>query len=461
MNREENWEAQFEAVNVLRRLTKHHPEVFFSKVTLHNVVLDVVKWADSLRSSLAKNALILLQEMCAKLRKSMDSEISELFKILLRKVADTNGFIAKQAEITLEALVNELSEQKVVAFLLFYCSNAKIPTIKAQLALCFVRVFKKAKDNVGKIRDLEKSLQVLAEYLTDAGNEVRKVSLAAFEELAKALKSESELDLVLMRSMKDSLYQRVKAALSRMSRSQSPVKSISEPRLKQGTFKLRRHFPKFTNNKTSEEFNEISRKMLEKDWKARFDSISLISEASKTTSFNLNQTEQIVNTLCIGMKDVNVKVQIHTLATLKKLIPSLRSLLNPYLSQLASELCKLLNNQSLFLRDSVSECFPLFSSYCDLEMLVIAIIGSIKMCKSRGRICLLRFFNTKIKQVCEEDLMSFVECLCENCEYPRQDVRAEAETCLLSLYGFLDEKIFQFVSDSRKELVVKVIENMN
>ena len=461
MNREDNWEAQFEAVNVLRRLTKHHPEVFFSKVTLHNVVLDVVKWADSLRSSLAKNSLILLQEMCVKLRKSMDSEISELFKILLRKVADTNAFITKQAEITLEAMVNELSEQKVVGFVLFYCSNAKIPVVKAQLALCFVRIFKKAKENVAKIRDLEKTLQVLAEYLIDAANEVRKASLAAFEELAKAVKSESELDLVLMRSMKDSLYQRVKAALSRMSRSQSPVKSVSEPRLKQGTFKLRRHFPKFTNHKTSEEFDGIFRKILEKDWKSRFDSISLISEASKTTSFNLNQTEQIVNTLCIGMNDVNIKVQIHTLSTLKKLIPSLRSLLNPYLSQLTGELCKLLNNQSLFLRESVSECFPLFSNYCDLEMLVIAIINSIKLCKSRGRICLLRFFNSKVKQVCEEDLMKFVDCLCENCEYPRQDVRAEAETCLLSLYGFLDEKLFQFVSDGRKELVVKVIENMN
>jgi hypothetical protein len=460
LSREDNWEVQFESVNLLRRLTKHHPEVFFSKVTLHNVVLDVVKWADSLRSSLAKNSLILIEEMCRRLRRSMDSEVSDLMKILIKKAVDTNAFISEQAQKTLEIMLKSLSEHRVVPFLLFHCTNTKNPAVKARLALCFACVFNRMKENVSKIRDVEKCLQILAEYLADASADVRKCSFLAFEELAKALGP--ELDLLLIRSLKDSLFQRVQNSLSKSLRTQSPQKSISDSRLKSNKFKLRRHFPKFELKKSEEDLSKVFSKILESDWKSRFDSItsiSRISDFSKSVHLTLSQSESIVNTLSIGLNDPNVKVQVHSLVTLKKVIPQLKSLLNPYLLQVLQELCKLMGSQSQNLRESAAEVLPLLANSCDLEILILAVVSQLVNSRARARICLLRFLTGKVMYVGEDDLRKMIDALMENLQYPRQDVRAEAEICLLALVEFLKEKVFEYVDENGEAIVRKVIMN--
>lgn len=458
-NREDSWEQHFEAINILRRLTKHHQEVFFSKVTLHNIILDVVKWADSLRSSLSKNALLLLQDMCLKLGKSMDSEISELLKILIKKAIDTNTFISEQAISTLEAMLTGLSEHKIMPLIIFHCQNTKNPQIKAQLSFCFGRIFRKSKENVGKIRDIERSLQILAEYLTDGNSDVRKSAQDSFEELFKSIRSEIVLDTLLIRSLKDSLYQKVQRIFAKVSRSQSPQKSRSDSRLSKISFKLRRNFPKFVIKKSEEDLSEIYLKAQDSDWKTRFDSISKIAEVSKTKNFSLIQTEKIVNTLCIGMSDVNTKVQIHSLMTLKKVILVLKSLINPCISQLLREICKVLNMQNSNLRALGSEILSLFAQYCDVDVLIASILVVLSECKSRVRITLLKFISVQIKSVNEEDLRLLVQVLCENVEFPRQEVRTEAEKCMICLFEFIKEKIFQFVPIDKMETVKQVLDN--
>lgn len=459
-NRDENWEHQFEAINMIRRITKHHPEVLFSKVTLHNVVIDIVKWADSLRSSLAKNALLLLQDMCSMLRKSMDSEVSDILKILLKRAIDTNSFINEQAAITLEAMLSNLSEHKIMPFVIFHCQSTKNAQIKAKLAFCFGRIFRKSKENVIKLRDVEKSLQILADYLSDGALEVRQNAQEAFEELYKGVKSETNLEQLLVRSLKEQLYQKVETLMKKKSRSQSPQKSLSESRIsKNSIISLRRHFPKFTLKKSSENFSDFFFKVKESDWRSRYDLITKLAEATKTSNITLPEAEQIVNTLCIGLNDSNIKVQIHTLTTLKKIIPSLKSLLNPSLLQLMKEISVFLNMQNFNLRSMAGELLPILAKFCDVEVLIINILYVLKTCRSRGRIMLLKFLCGQVRSVCEEDLQLFVETLCENLDFPRQDVRAEAEKCIIGLFDFINDRIFQFVPKEKVGIVRQVLNN--
>ena len=247
---------------MLRRLIKHHPEVFFSKVTLHNVVLDVVKWADSLRSSLSKNALIVLEEMCQKLRKSMDTEISELLKILLKKTTETNVFISQQAKKTLEKMLESLSEQKILPFVLFHAQNAKKSLVKADIAYCLGRIFRKAKDSLIRMRDIEKALQILSEYTTDASSEVRDSTKQALEELNLSIPDDSELEILLIRSLKESQYQKIKKQLEKKA---IQVKSLPNIKLKVPQFKLRPQFPKLITKKSAMNFSNLSDKMQESD----------------------------------------------------------------------------------------------------------------------------------------------------------------------------------------------------
>ena len=57
-----DWSRQFNACNTLRRASVNHPEILISKTPgqIHGMALDMVKIAESLRSSLVKNCLLTL-----------------------------------------------------------------------------------------------------------------------------------------------------------------------------------------------------------------------------------------------------------------------------------------------------------------------------------------------------------------------------------------------------------------
>jgi CLASP N terminal len=61
-------------------------------------VTQVIKIADSLRSSLSKIALITINDMFQFLKRCMEPFLESLMKILLKKGADTNSFISEEAE---------------------------------------------------------------------------------------------------------------------------------------------------------------------------------------------------------------------------------------------------------------------------------------------------------------------------------------------------------------------------
>jgi hypothetical protein len=55
-----NWSMQFEACNKLRKICAHHSFLIVnSPLQLHGLVLDLLKIIESLRSSLAKNGLLV------------------------------------------------------------------------------------------------------------------------------------------------------------------------------------------------------------------------------------------------------------------------------------------------------------------------------------------------------------------------------------------------------------------
>ena len=77
---------------------------------------ELLKLVESLRSSLAKNAMITLAEMCEALKKSMDPFLDGIFIKLFKKAQDTNAFIIEEVN-------------KCVRSLCCYCSSAKISLI--------------------------------------------------------------------------------------------------------------------------------------------------------------------------------------------------------------------------------------------------------------------------------------------------------------------------------------------
>ncbi|OMJ86064.1 hypothetical protein SteCoe_12500 [Stentor coeruleus] len=457
MNGVSGWEDQFQAINTLRRLTKFHSEVFFSKVTLHNVVLDVVKWADSLRSSLAKNALILLQDMCNYLRKSMDTEISELIKILLKKTNDTNSFISEQGKKTLDTMLNCLSEQKVLPFVLFHAQNAKKSGIKAQIAFCFGKIVKKARDNFSRLRDFDKVLQILAEYVTDAALEVREAARIAWNEFFAVFRNEGDADLLLIRALKDPLYHKVQMFMEKKTRSVSPIKSNSEVKLKMPNFKLRKYFPKFVIKQGTNSFAETHSKIQSSDWKTRYDSVTSLSLSSKDSTPNLNQTEHIINTISAGLSDSHIKVQVHTLSTLKKLIPLIQDSLTPYLPLLFTDLKKSLNVANTNMRESAGEAIMLLVDHCDGESLSQNLVETIKNSRSRGKVYLYRGLLKLLNKKPPENLQEIFLSSCEDLKCARAEVREECSKTLKKLHSLNKELLIKHAPESQLDSLRQIL----
>ncbi len=92
--KDSDWSKQFDSLDGLRRLIKNH-EDFYGQIhqNLTLIMPEVLKLVESLRSSVAKNAMITLAEMCEALKKAMDPFLEGIFIKLFKKAQDTNAFI--------------------------------------------------------------------------------------------------------------------------------------------------------------------------------------------------------------------------------------------------------------------------------------------------------------------------------------------------------------------------------
>jgi hypothetical protein len=78
--------------------------------TLHSIVKQLSKHADSLRSALAKIALITINDLFFFLKRCLETYLDLLVKILIKKCADTNEFIMSEAEAALASMANNCQD---------------------------------------------------------------------------------------------------------------------------------------------------------------------------------------------------------------------------------------------------------------------------------------------------------------------------------------------------------------
>jgi len=79
-------------------MLKFHKEAFSSPITVHNLMVDMLKMVNSLRSSLSKNALIFIREISMMMPKAVEGEMFTIIPGIMRRSIDTNVFISDEAE---------------------------------------------------------------------------------------------------------------------------------------------------------------------------------------------------------------------------------------------------------------------------------------------------------------------------------------------------------------------------
>lgn len=140
---------------------------------------EVLKLVESLRSSLAKNAMITLAEMCEALKKSMDPFLESIFVKLFKKAQDTNTFIIEEVNKCIKSLCCYCSNAKICTIVISNSQSKAIP-IKLKIALCIKQLLEKDGYRLAIVKENPKIIGVMGCYITDSSQEVRALTRETF-----------------------------------------------------------------------------------------------------------------------------------------------------------------------------------------------------------------------------------------------------------------------------------------
>jgi hypothetical protein len=150
--------------------------VLASSSQIRKLVGSIASLVESLRSSLAKNALRCMGELFAALGKRMDQYLDAFLPVVLKRGADTNVFISDEAEATLREVCQHASETKALAPVLAAAANRQ-PKIRVQAVSCLAMLAQRLR---GKGPTARHSVQAIVEAtgkaLVDANGDVRQLA---------------------------------------------------------------------------------------------------------------------------------------------------------------------------------------------------------------------------------------------------------------------------------------------
>ena len=112
----DDWQLCNEALTKLRRVINHHSQLLNTSTT-RVIIPDVMKLSQSLRSTLSKTALVVINQLSNKLKRQLDTEFDLIFSKLIKKSLDTNTFISQQVKKALVTVCTNSNETKVINLL--------------------------------------------------------------------------------------------------------------------------------------------------------------------------------------------------------------------------------------------------------------------------------------------------------------------------------------------------------
>lgn len=121
----ESWKKNFEALDILRKLNKFHRTELLALITDLN--LKIRACIESPRSSIAKNALLLISEMFATYSAELTPFAISLGTLLMMKSINEKSFLRAEALKALNNLSNSYyCEQQVIEFFTMNCFHKSV-----------------------------------------------------------------------------------------------------------------------------------------------------------------------------------------------------------------------------------------------------------------------------------------------------------------------------------------------
>ena len=206
--RNNNWEKQFKAWNTIKEFSKEHHKFFKQSDPYFSEIMNELSslW-NSLRTQLSRNALGTFAEIFENLGKKSDIMLDNVVPMLLKKAADTNAFIAEEAEKALIKAWENWTETKIVTAALSL-SKVKTNGVKEKILISINTIIDKLQDKIVNFKEKENVVSFLASGMNEAALEVRNAAKSGFMILKNWL-SERDFEKLILKSTSDRDYAKV------------------------------------------------------------------------------------------------------------------------------------------------------------------------------------------------------------------------------------------------------------
>jgi len=217
-----DWSTRFDSITSLRRLVVHHPS---SLGTTHTkaLVRDLKSELNSLRSSLAKNALMALADIFGSgvMARLWEAELEQLAPSMLKRAGESSGFLREEAHRALLAMLSSCSDRFTLPLLLNAAAtgtkNIKIMAVvylDRLVEVCAARPGGQGVASLQNNKEFPRLLKAIGSFASDAAVESRTHSKWSLIRLARIIGLE-ELDRTLSRALPPAHYHSVAKVFSK------------------------------------------------------------------------------------------------------------------------------------------------------------------------------------------------------------------------------------------------------
>ena len=193
------WHVRFDALTTLRSLVIHHSSLL-SPTTLRSLLRNVRGEVDSLRSLLAKNAIITFQDMFEQLPGRVEGELPQILPALLKRAGETSGaFLAEEAEKALTAICLHSTDSRAAAALMAV-GQAGNKLVRAQSLIYVARCVELRCDEMVRSVDFTRVCRVIGAACGEASVNVRQSAKRAVWRLVDQL-GQQQVEVEMRRAL--------------------------------------------------------------------------------------------------------------------------------------------------------------------------------------------------------------------------------------------------------------------
>eukprot|EP00117_Sycon_ciliatum_P025161 scpid8941/ scgid2891/ Protein FAM179B len=190
MDSGEDWEQICTGLRTVRSLAEHHNDVLGKSPQLQIVLLGVVNNVKNLRSSVARLAMRILQDLFVYMTKDMEQCLESTVRVLLQRCGDSSSFLKESAEMAVMKLAQFMHSPKAAAALSNVGKTHRNVGARTATSAALGQVIMTVgvKRSIRSREIMEPSLPVLSVFTKDASAEVRYYARRAINNLMKCPK---------------------------------------------------------------------------------------------------------------------------------------------------------------------------------------------------------------------------------------------------------------------------------